>query len=171
MAGERTPAERVTAAWRDAVDLAATIRSLDARPIAIGWATVDLERAEGELTAALGLGSDRLFRSAPRSIVLGGTCRVAPEVLPEGGSLVVLEPDTEGRLAGSLARLGEGPVAAWLVVTGRAGEVAAVRGAGLAVWTEHVGPLGAERLVVDGLDNPPGWHRLLVRRVAGTIRP
>ena len=34
-------------------------------------------------------------------------------VLPDGQPLAILEPLTEGRLAGSLARRGEGPAATW----------------------------------------------------------
>lgn len=65
------------------------------------------ERVEAALLSAAGT-------PAPRSMALGCVCRVATGVLFDGGSLALLEPDTEGRLAASLARLGEGPTVAWL---------------------------------------------------------
>jgi hypothetical protein len=90
-------------------------------PIAgIGWATVDEERARGELDGLLAadqaapalaswvalerdgdLGARRWIRAAPAG-ALG---------VP---ALVLLEPDTEGRLAASLARFGEGVAAVYL---------------------------------------------------------
>jgi hypothetical protein len=149
------------------------IPSLVVRPLAIGWATVDLDRATGELAASLGLPGDYPFRAAARSAILGGTCRLAPGVLPDGGSLVVLEPDTEGRLAASLARFDEGPLAAWLVAEARApGDALEVlRRAGLTLSAEGGGPFGHERLVVDRLARATGRHRFLVIGPAGTIRP
>jgi hypothetical protein len=78
---------------------------LGGRVRAIGWATVDLERAERELGEALGVVLD--FRPAPRDRRLGARTRVGR---PFGASpsLVLMEPDTEGRLAAILARHGEG---------------------------------------------------------------
>ena len=81
-------------------------------PLALGWATVELERAASELAAELGI-SAAAFLPASDSIVLGARCRVAYGVLPGGRPLAILEPRTEGRLAGSLARRGEGPAATW----------------------------------------------------------
>ena len=111
-------------------------------------------------------------RSSParRSDALGAACRVAAACLPDGGSLVVLEPDTEGRLAGSLARLGEGPVAVWLAVDEPGVRLEALREPGSSVSPERDGPFGAERLVL----RPGGRHgryRLLSFVAAGTIRP
>jgi hypothetical protein len=168
-----TPAQRVASAWRQAADDAASIRSLVVRPLAIGWATVDLDRATGELAASLGLPGDDPFRAGPRSAVLGGTCRIAAGVLPDGGWLVVLEPDTEGRLAGSLARFDEGPVAAWLLVEAPAPGLGLeeLRRAGLTLSTEGDGPFGPEWLIADGPARAPGRHRILVLGPAGTIRP
>src|SRR5258706_7835502 len=109
-----TVRERLAAAWESAADLGSAWPDR-ARPVALGWATVEADRAVVELADALELGGQvDAFRVAPRSVALGGSCRVAPGVLAAGGSLVVLEPDTEGRLAGTLARYGEGPVIAWL---------------------------------------------------------
>lgn len=171
MTADSTPSQRLAGAWRDAVGLAASLPAMDARAIAIGWATVDLDRAAGELTAALGLRGDRPFRPAARSEVLGATCRVAAEVLLDGASLVVLEPDTEGRLAASLARFDEGPLATWLAVAEPAPGIAALGEAGLTVSSGRGGPFGLERLIVGRLDVPTGPHRLLVSRAAGTIHP
>jgi hypothetical protein len=171
-----TPAQRIASAWREAADDAAAIRSLNARPLGIGWATVDLDRATAELAVDLGLLGPGVFRPARRSAVLGGACRVADGVLPDDGLLVVLEPDTEGRLAGSLARLGEGPLVAWLAGEATGPDLdpvdtaAPLAGAGLTLPSGGDGPLGLERLVLEGPVRGPGRYRLLVVRAAGTIQ-
>jgi hypothetical protein len=160
--------ERLAAAWR-AADGDHASRAASGRPVAIGWATVELERAAAELAEALGLGSgEEAFRAAPGSVALGCSCRVAPRVLPEDGSLVVLEPDTEGRLAGALARLGEGPAVAWLAPEDPATASDALRAAGFRISAERDGPLGPERLIVGGPVD--GWLLLLMNREPGTIR-
>ena len=82
-----------------------------ARLVGIGWATVDLVRAERELGAALGAPLETV--SAPRDPSLGATVRVARSFEP-GVALVLLEPDTEARLAALLARHAEGVVAAYV---------------------------------------------------------
>lgn len=138
-----------------------------ARPIAIGWATVELDRAATELAGALGLGL-AVFEPAARSPTLGCACRVALDALGKGRSIVLIEPDTEGRLAATLARHGEGPSVAWLETHDPDAAAAALRIAGVAVSTERDGPLGPERLLVVGPIHGP--HRLLVGRPAGTIR-
>jgi hypothetical protein len=80
-------------------------------PIATGWATVDLDRAVGEHVADLASGV--VFEPAPRSAVLGARC-VRGASRNGDGWVVLLEPDTEGRLTGFLARHGEGWAATWL---------------------------------------------------------
>jgi hypothetical protein len=83
-------------------------------PIAgVGWATVEHERAQQELDTLLGsagpwepLGRDASL-GARRWWRAGTTSGAAP-------FLVVLEPDTEGRLAASLARFGEGVAVVYL---------------------------------------------------------
>ncbi len=152
-------------AWRlltDAVseaqrrlEIALAGQELPARPTAIGWATVESERAEVELALALGtrLGS---FADAPDDLLLGARCRLAA-----GGPapfLAVLEPMTEGRLAGSLARLGEGPVAVWFAPA----PIPAHRTSATAP-----GPFGPERLLVDGPRD--GRHIFLLDGRPGTI--
>lgn len=126
-----------------------------ARPVAIGWATVETERAEAELVYALGarIGS---FTDAPGDGLLGARCRTAT-----GGPasfLAILEPSTEGLLAGSLARLGEGPVAVWF--TAPAGPIDGSS-------SPADGPFGPERLVLHGPRD--GRHVFLLDGRPGTI--
>jgi hypothetical protein len=89
-----------------------------ARVTAILWATVELERAERELGVAL----SEPLRSEPaaRDPDLGATVRSSRPFgpLPEP-SLLLVEPDTEGRLAALLARHGEGVLAVDVAVDGR----------------------------------------------------
>jgi hypothetical protein len=66
--------------------------------IAVGWGTVDLERATAALT-------NLDLRPAPPDLSLGARARLG---YPGPIGLVVLEPLTEGRLAAFLARHGEG---------------------------------------------------------------
>lgn len=81
--------------------------------VAVGWATVDLDRAEAELKTWLG---------APRPDPdedgtephLGARTRVRAAPGLPGDALVLSEPTTEGRLAAALARDGEGPYALYL---------------------------------------------------------
>lgn len=106
------------------------------RLIGRGWATVELERAAGELADLLRPGMS--FEEAPRSALLGARClrgRARPDGDPAADWIVLLEPDTEGRLAAFLARSGEGWAATW------SGPPAG--------WAERPGtsgPLGEERL-------------------------
>jgi hypothetical protein len=115
--------------------------------IAIGWSTVDHDRA----AASLGLDTTE----APDDEALGARCRLA--ALPDGRPLVLLEPSTEGRLAGSLARLGEGPVATWWEVH-RIGDLDA--------GPPTAGPFGHVRLLRAPRD---GRFRFLRERLAATI--
>jgi hypothetical protein len=160
-----TPRDRVEAALLAAAG-SSTSRLAGARPIAVGWATVDVDRAVVDLAAAFGLGPER-FRPTARSIALGCVGRVARGVLLDGGSLALLEPDSEGRLAASLARLGEGPIVTWLLAPEPKTSVEALRTAGFTLSAERSGPFGLERLVVDGSRHGP--HRLLVGPSPGTI--
>ena len=128
-----------------------------ARPSALGWATVELDRAASELARDLGF-SVGAFRDAVGSEALGARCRVAAGALPDGGSLVILEPETEGRLAATLARFGEGPAVVWYTTD----EAVTIEAA-----TARAGPLGLERLVSG--DPVHGPHRFLIGPRAGTI--
>jgi hypothetical protein len=76
-----------------------------------GWGTIDLERAEAELSALVDGGR---FDDAERSAWLGARCRRGRAADPGAGDwIILLEPDTEGRLAAFLARHGEGWAATW----------------------------------------------------------
>lgn len=126
---------------------------------AIGWATVELDRAASELAHDLGI-SPGVFVEAVDSLALGARCRIAADVLPGGLTLVILEPATEGRLAATLARFGEGPAVTWY----RTNTPVDVSGSSL----RH-GPFGSERLVAG--DPVHGPHRLLIEPGTGTIAP
>ena len=72
--------------------------------VAYGWATVDLDRTMNELSGTL-----PAVWQAVEDGLLGGRGRL---LQCAGGAVVVLEPSAEGRLAGWLARHGEG----WAVI-------------------------------------------------------
>ena len=126
---------------------------------AIGWATVELDRAASELARDLGI-SPGAFLDALDSVALGARCRVADDLLPGGLALVILEPATEGRLAATLARFGEGPAATWY----RTETHVDIRAS-----SPRPGPFGSERLVAG--DSVHGPHRLLIEPGTGTIAP
>jgi hypothetical protein len=125
----------------------------------VGWATVDLDRAEAELDPWLGLTEAGGGRGEPH---LGARTRTRQSPGLPGRVLVMAEPVTEGRLAASLARDGEGPCAlylepaegleAWL-------EAAVLRGVGLSAIRS--GPLGSSVLLA-GV--PSGPHLVVVAR-------
>lgn len=93
--------------------LDAIVRSAVARApvgtalVAIGWSSVESARSERTFGGR--------FEDAAADVYLGARCRIGRDLmrLP----LVVLEPSTEGRLAASLARFGEGPAVAWYAVS------------------------------------------------------
>ena len=126
------------------------------RIVGRGWATVDLDRAATEQAHLLD--PDGAFEDAPRSDWLGARCRIGRVAFPasfDGAWLVLLEPDTEGRLAGFLARNGEG----W-AVTWTAADAAEAGDPG------RSGPLGPESLERASTGGP---FRLIV--TAATIDP
>jgi hypothetical protein len=112
----------------------------------VGWATVELDRAERELAR---WGSRSAETNGPEDEILGARCRVIET--GQGERLVLLEPSTEGPLAAALVRHGEGPVARYLVADAAA--VDRLRATGLALSAEASGPLGRERRVLGG----PRW--------------
>lgn len=118
--------------------------------LAVGLATVDRERALGDLAA------DGVL-NLPRDPHLGATASI-DRARPD---LLVLEPDTESRLAATLARHGEGPAAIYLRVgTGGLDAVATdVRRRGGVVSTIRPGPLGRSMILLGG---PPAGPHLLV---------
>lgn len=155
--------------------LAAAARAIPApvggrRTVGIGWATVELERAAAELGTSLGLPADS-WTPADRDQLLGAAALLGPPLGPDAGGprMVLLEPDTEGRLAASLARHGEGVAAVYVVETLAEGVRPApgapdrLQGAP-ARSSAAPGPLGRARLVLGGpiwgphivvLDAPP----------------
>lgn len=127
------------------------------RLVALGWATVERDRAVAELSVALGIEASA-FSPAMGSEVLGSFVLVATEILDGRLDLAVVEPSTEGRLAAHLARHGEGPTIAWLEIpTGPTVE---------AIPGGTPGPFGPERV---GADQRDGLLRLLVATPPGTI--
>lgn len=110
---------------------------------AIGWATVDLDRAATEM------GGD--WAAAPDDRLMGASVRSSVGRNPH---VFLLEPETEGRLAGALARYGEGPIALYLRV--RDPDATAAR----VTARPGRGPLGGEWLVSGG--HPAGPFVLLV---------
>lgn len=121
------------------------------RAVAVGWATVELDRAARELAHLLAPGTD--FRTAASSVILGARCRSGPAAAVPGLWIALLEPETEGHLAGTLARFGEGWMATWAVA-----DASAPSGS-----TARPGPFGAERLLSGGPLNVP--YRLVVEAV------
>lgn len=121
--------------------------------LAVGWATVELDRAARELSHLLAAGA--AFAPADASVILGARCRTGPAA-EAGLWIALLEPETEGRLAGALARDGEGWTASW-VLAGHTGTSAA------ALSAARPGPFGPERLVL-GIPSG-GPHRFVVEAV------
>ncbi len=133
-----------------------------ARPIlAVGWATVELDRAGIELASVLLPGTS--FQPGRPSEHLGARCRlgwVAPAFVGDLAAIVVLlEASTEGRLAATLARHGEGWCATWQ------SSAASDESAGARLSVVKNGPIGLERLFLG--DPVSGSHRLVVE--AATI--
>jgi hypothetical protein len=140
---------------------------------ALGWASVEIERAARDLGWS---GAE----TAPDDLLLGARAAVAPvdppgrrdgapgpgrglETAPdEPLTVVLLEPSTEGLLAGALARNGEGPVALYVAapraVASRA--FAAAEAAGGRVIRADSGPLGPAALVRQ--PGPPGPFLVVV---------
>ena len=116
-------------------------------------ATVELERA---LAAA---GFDvRLAARAVDDVLLGARVVL---VTRDSATIAIAEPATEGRLAASLARSGEGVVGRYLAA---AVDLDTIRrlaaGAGVALSRREVGPFGPEVLVAT--TPAAGPHLLLV---------
>lgn len=131
--------------------------------VGIGWATVELERAAEDVAAAIAAGDwgggVAAAGLAPglRDPHLGARSFVAtPAADRDDPILVLLEPDTEGRIAASLARFGEGPAVLYVAPAGdpRGAERA---GGGVA---GRDGPLGAARIAPT--PDASGPHLLIV---------
>ena len=142
-------------------------RPPDAAPagaLAVGWATVESDRAAVELAPLLAPGEG--FAEAPGSETLGASCRIGRAAGSGLRWIVLLEPATEGRLAASLARHGEGWVAAWWA-RGRGADGQDPTDAAATWSASRPGPFGPERLRVGGPITGP--HRL--RLDGDTIEP
>jgi hypothetical protein len=135
--------------------LAAAGRAIGRHRALEGWGTVDLDRALEAVAAG------ETARPAPDDELLGAFCRLV-ERDGAADALVVLEPSTEGLLAATLARHGEGPAVTYLVVDDD--PAARLRAAGLSLSREAGTPLGRGRLVLGG--DRWGPHLVAVRRVA-----
>lgn len=120
--------------------------------VGIGWATVDLDRAAQELAAIA------TFGAVPRDATLGASARRSPLGDRSRPALVLLEPDTEGLLAATLARSGEGVGAIYLGALDRADVDDTPR-----LGPSRPGPLGPARLVI----GRPKWgpHALVLAGV------
>jgi hypothetical protein len=120
---------------------------LEAHPIvALGWATIDLDAVRARIESDAGFGA---FDPAPRDDHLGARAAVHRPGGDSGEPIeILLEPDTEGRLAASLARHGEGFAAIWF---GQPAGAALDPPAGFGPLAD--GPLGPARLMLGG----PPW--------------
>ncbi len=106
---------------------------------AVGWATVELDRAATELADLLADGTS--FVETTSSAALGARCRAGRASMSHGDlQIVLLEPETEGRLAAFLARHGEGWAATWSAA-------AAAEHVDHDGGAERPGPLGPERFL------------------------
>ena len=115
------------------------------------WATVDIERT----LADRGLEA----REAGIDTLLGARVVVVPGE-PPGPPVAIVEPATEGRLAATLARYGEGPAGRYVAVGDdlEAAMARAVAG-GVAVSRVGDGPFGRSMLVL--LGSVTGPHLIL----------
>lgn len=145
----------------------------------VGWATVELDRAEAELGAWLAPAAESLAPAEDGAEPhLGGHTRPREAPGLPGEILVLSEPVTEGRLAASLARDGEGPCALYLRPReGLDAWLAAARRRGSVVSRAADGPFGRSVLLTGGAAGGP--HVIVVaatrpssaRAPAGTIEP
>ena len=115
-------------------------------------ATVELERA----LAVLGEPASRAAAAVDEPLL-------GARVVPLRGGAVLAEPSTEGRLAATLARHGEGRAGRYLEVPFTLEDIARrAAAAGVALSRPAHGPFGREVLVLGG---PAGAaHTLLVER-------
>lgn len=160
------------AAIATALEAVDRIAGADARRV-FGWATVDSDRVERDLVASFGRLSPVSSRKLPDDTLLGAQCRLLQSG-PGSLEILLLEPVTEGRIAASLARFDEGPVAVYVLVP--AERLRAVlrdlQDGGLVLSGEGSGPFGRERLVAGS----PRWgaHLIIARdgaRRAAPMRP
>jgi len=111
------------------------------------WATVDLERTLAELGLE---GLAAAVADARRDALLGARVLIVP-VGSDQPRRAIAEPTTEGRLAATLARHGEGPAGRYLAVGDDLDRARArATAAGIPVSRIEVGPFGPSMLVLIG---------------------
>jgi hypothetical protein len=138
----------------------------DARLVALGWATVDLDRAAAAWPSLR-------WGGVPRDALVGARALLG-EPVPAGEGrtvwgpgtrLLLLEPDTEGRIAAALARHGEGPAALYVALPAAVIAAARPRLATLGVRVVRgAGPFGPEMALAGP---PPSGPTVVLLRLAG----
>jgi hypothetical protein len=127
----------------------------------VAWATVDLDRAADELGPWLLPADDGTVDGDEP--LLGARTRCRRTTALPGSVIVLAEPSTEGRLAASLARDGEGPCAVYLhPAEGLDAWVERARGRGVTVSARRKGSLGPCVLVPGAATAGP--HVIVVAR-------
>lgn len=138
--------------------------------VGLGWATVELDRAEADLEMWLGppaTGADG--DASPADETLGARARLREGAGLPGAWTVLLEASTEGRVAASLARDGEGPCALYLrPADGLDAWEPAARERGVSVGARREGPFGAQVLLAAG---PAGPHIIVTEGRSPVSRP
>jgi len=129
--------------------------------VGLGWCTVDLDRAEHDLEMWLGpppappVAGDPAASDTPVDEHLGAVARLREGIGLPGAWTVLLEPSTEGRVAASLARDGEGPCALYLrPAAGLDPWIEAARERGVTVSARRDGPFGDQVLLASGPSGP-----------------
>ena len=120
----------------------AEVAGSGASTLATIWATVDIERTLADRgVGASELGNDPFL----------GARVVAAAGADDDPPIAIAEPSTEGRLAATLARHGEGLVGRYVAVAdGLAQAIARAAGRGIAVTRIEPGPFGPSMLVLLG---------------------
>jgi hypothetical protein len=125
-------------------------KAVQPRRVVVGWATVELDRAEVEVAVNIAMPGGLRVEPADDERALGARCRL---LRFDARDVLLLEPSTEGRLAAALARHGEGSLALYLIADAGAAERA--RRAGFTLTSGVRGPFGSERLVIAGPRSGP----------------
>ena len=149
--------------------------------LGLGWSTVDLDRTEADLDMWLGPPPappvDASPAPGPVDEHLGARARLREGAGLPGAWTVLLEPSTEGRVAASLARDGEGPCALYLrPAAGLDAWTEAARERGVTVSGRREGPFGDQVLLASAPSGPhvivtEGRSPVSAAAPAGTIAP
>ena len=139
------------------------------RVVAENLATVELERA----LAGLGVPEEETAARVASSVLdplLGARVVILAPRSPGEPLIALAEPSTEGRLAATLARHGEGPIGRYVAApTTLADARARAAAARVPISRPADGPFGPEILVLDGPVTGP--HLILCDPVAVPSRP